>query len=112
MNWDINLFEDPSDVHYSEALVLPTVDIVHPARIHNFLCHSVYADSVRCSCLLVYLSWYKCHPKVTSIGKPVTIWYERLFEPFSVQLITCHSVSLNEKLDGETVLFVCPCINV
>ena len=117
VTWDTSLFGEPSDLHYSAALVTPTNDFIRPAKINYFLCHNVYIDSVIHSHLLVYLSWYKCHPKVNSIGNPVTVWYEDLFEPFGihsiipVQLISCRSVSLKQKLDGETVLFVCPCIN-
>ena len=41
-----------------------------------------------------------CHPKQTVFGKPVTVWYNNLFEPCGVhklvpvQLIKCRSVFL------------------
>ena len=117
VSWDTSLLGEPTDLHYSTALVTPTGDFIRPAKINHFLYHNVYIDGVVHSHLLVYLSWYKCHPKVNSIGNPVTVWYEDLFEPYGihsiipVQFISCRSVSLKQKLDGETVLFVCPCIN-
>ena len=52
VTWDTSLFGEPSDLHYSAALVMPTKDFIRPAKN---LCHSVYIDSVIHSHLLVYL---------------------------------------------------------
>ena len=64
VSWDASLLGEPTDLHYSTALVTPTGDFIRPAKINHFLYHNVYIDGVVHSHLLVYLSWYKCHPKL------------------------------------------------
>ena len=110
VTWNPDVFGEASDSHYSSAIITPgSCRPVRPARINQFLLNKVYVDNVH---LLVSLSWFKCHPKVTSVGKPVTVWYEDIFLPFGVhsiipvQFVFSRSVSLKQILDGETVLFM------
>ena len=91
---------------------------VHRAvRINYFCQHNVLLDGQNKTHLLVAVSWFKCHPKCHEFGKPLTVWYYDLFEAcgihsiIPVQFIHCRTISLIDKLDGESVLFVCPCID-
>lgn len=87
------------------------------ARI-EFICkHAITVNELSKTNTLVSLSWYKMHPKSEEYGKPTTIWYYDLFEAdniyslIPIQFIMSRCVSLVDKLDGESVLFVCPCID-
>lgn len=91
--------------------------VVRAARINYFCKHATVINGYHKSHLLVNLSWFKYHPKNVAFGKPVTVWYHDLFEPcgihsmIPIQFIKSRSVSLIDKLDGESVLFVTPLID-
>ena len=65
--------------------------------------------------LLVSVSWFIYHPKNGDFGKPTTVWYYDIFESsgiydlLPIQFIQGRSISLVDKLDGESVLFVLVC---
>ena len=67
--------------------------------------------------MLTNLSWFLYHPKKNVFGKPITVWYNNLFEPCGVhtivpvQLVKCRLVSVVDKLDHEDVFIVIPCID-
>ena len=63
--------------------------------------------------LVAYLSWYKEHPQKCAWGKPVTIYHHNLFQHrgfIPIQYITSRAISLVDELNGETVMFVVPCV--
>ena len=83
------------------------------ARINGFYKHTVLINGKAIAHLLVSLSWFKSHPQHLAFGKPVIIWYYDLFEYCGlvpVQLIVGRTVSLIDKHNSESVLFVVPCI--
>ena len=87
--------------------------ILRVARINQFYKHSVTINDEVKSHLLAYLSWYQEHPRSSSHDKPVTIWYQDLFQTNSiipVQLIDSRAVSLVDELSGDPVLYVMPCL--
>ena len=62
VTWDTKIFGEPSDSHYSAAIVTPgSCGPVRAARINHFLLNKVYVDNVLHSHLFVSLSWFKCH---------------------------------------------------
>ena len=110
--WDTQLFGACS----SEAETV--ADLVNRAvRINYFCKHRVTIEGQNKTHILVNLSWFLYHPRHTELGKPVTIWYDSLFEPcglhtiIPIQFIKCRSVSQVDKLSDESVLFVIPCID-
>ena len=86
------------------------------AQIDYFIKHTILIKETPVTHLLASPSWFKPHPKSSDFGKPLTVWYNDLFEPgglhsyLPVQFLTNRTVSLVDRLDGESVLFVCPCI--
>ena len=49
-----------------------------------------------------------------SLGKPLTVWCPHIFEPegiHSIQMFDSLVVSLQTKLEEETVLIVCPFVD-
>lgn len=64
----------------------------------------------------MYLSWYKFHHKMLSLGKPLTVWSPDIFEPegvhsiIPIQMLKSRVVSLQTKIEDETVLIVSPCV--
>lgn len=93
-------------------------EAVRPARINYFAEHSVCIDNTWVTHLLFSASWFKTHPKQQDYGKPISLWECDIFEIpgqysiLPVQAIKCRTVSLEDKLEsGETVLFICPCID-
>ena len=112
--WDPELLGPPtmpSEVR-NETLWLPE----RAARVNFMVQHSVIIG-VKCfTHLLLSLSWYKYHPKMSIFGKPVTLWNCDIFEPsglhsiIPIQFLQSRAVSVIEKVDSESVLFVCPCV--
>ncbi len=90
-------------------------NIMRAARINCFLQHNVTIEGSVVT-HLVSLSWYQSHPKLLSLGKPLTVWCHNLFEPSGkyslvpVQLVKHRTVSLVDAIDGENVLIVCACV--
>ena len=84
------------------------------ARVDYFCKHIVNIQGVSRTIVLVSLSWFKHHPKIAIFGKPITAWYNDLFEAdgihslIPIEFIVCRCVAL---LDGESVLYVSPCID-
>ena len=113
--WKSNLFGYPllSDTELEGTN--PT-ELLRAARINHFIYHSVSVRGSVSYYLSVSLSWYQCHPKLLSLGKPLTVWCHDLFEPGGVhsivpiELIKHRTVSLVDSVDGETVLIVNPCV--
>lgn len=81
-----------------------------------FLLHRPTIDKEDRTVLLISLSWFKFHHKMLSLGKPLTVWCPDIFEPegihsiIPVQMFDSRVVSLLTKIDDETVLIVCPCV--
>lgn len=88
------------------------------ARVDFFCKHVVLVSGQRYVNFLVCLSWYKVHSCSSQFGKPLSVFYDDLFEGDGIHsliplqyYIKCQSVSLLDKLNGETVRFFSPCIN-
>jgi hypothetical protein len=94
-------------------------EAVRPARINYFAEHSVHINNTWVTHLLFSASWFKTHPKQQQhYGKPISLWECDIFEIpgqyyiLPVQAIKCRVLSLEDKLEsGETILFICPCID-
>ena len=91
--------------------------VIRAARIDFFCKHVVFVDCHRHVNILVFLSWYKMHSYSSQFGKPLSVYYDDLFEADGIhsliplQYIKCQSVSILDKLNGESVRFVSPCID-
>lgn len=102
----------------SSSIVIAQLDSVNSAsgaaKINKFYKHSLNVGTEQKVHLLCSLSWFKPHAKCNSFGKPTTVWYYDLFDHCGivpVQFLVSRAVSLLDKLDGESVLFVCPCMD-
>lgn len=93
--------------------------VLRAARIEYFCKHNILLNGKNTTHYLVYLSWFKYHPKHSSFGKPVSVWFHDLFEfdgiysLIPIHFIKFRAASLIEKLDDqhESVLFVSPFID-
>lgn len=102
-NWDSSVFAGSSTA----------LSGLRAARIEKFYKHAVAINGEAKVHVLASLSWFKDHPQKFLLGKPVTVWYFDLFEFCGlapVQLLVSRAVSLVDKLNDETVLFVVPCL--
>ena len=92
-------------------------DINRPLRINYFAKHNIVINGHVFSHLLMSASWFKYHPKKDIYGKPVSVWECDIYETpacysiIPVQLIRYRTVTLIDKLDGASALFVCPCVD-
>ena len=106
-NWDNELFGNCSSDRTT----------ARAAQVNFFCKHVVTINGQNKTNVLVCLSWFKYHSQNTTFGKPLTVWYRDVFEIggvcslIPVQFIKCRTVALVDKLDGESVLFVCPCVD-
>ena len=118
---DTDLVPIRTELHHHNNIVMTYYDpascqqcaTLKAARINKFYKHSVSINNEVKDHIRVSLSWFQEHPQMYSCGKPVTIWYKDIFQTESlipVQLISSRAVSLVDKLNGELVLFVVPCI--
>ena len=111
--WDSNLF-GPSPMMSTTST---STTVCRAVRIHSFCKHVVTIDGETKTHLLVSLSWFRIHPKHGEFGKPTTVWYSDFFESFGiysiipVQLLQSRTVSIIDRLNEESVIFVCPCID-
>ena len=79
----------------------------------SFHKHSVNVRGESHIIILVALSWFKYHPKNSDFGKPINDLFENdgIHSLIPIDYIVCRCVALIDKLDGESVLFVSPCID-
>ena len=116
VNWDHTLFGQGSSTNGLESTMSPQV--ARPARINYFAKHVATINGQTHTYLLVSLSWFTLHPKSSDFGKPVMVCYYDVFEVggmhslVPIQFVKCRTVSLVDKLDGESVLFLSPCIGL
>lgn len=106
----------------SDILGCPSADfdelpseILRAARVNHFLLQTIYINDKAYTHLLVCLSWYRFHPKMYSLGKPLSVWHSN-FELFKsiipVQLVKHRTVSLSTEMDSTSVLLVSPCVQI
>ena len=113
--WSKKLFGQPA-ISIVEGFVALDDKVVRAARINYFLLHRPTIADKDHTVVLMSVSWYKFHHKMSSLGKPLTVWSSDIFEPedvhsiIPVQLFDCRVVSLLTKTSDETVLIVSPCI--
>ena len=81
--------------------------------MNSFLLHHISVDGTHLDHMLVSRSWFQFHPQMNYAGKPLSIWCHNLFEGGShiipIQFIKSRVVSVQSKINDETVLVVCPC---
>jgi len=97
--------------NYDPSAFQPTVS--RAARVNKFCEHTAHIKGEAKTHLVAYLSWYEEHPQKCACGKPVTIYYHNLFQHtgfIPIQYITSRAISLVDELNGETVMFVVPCV--
>ena len=78
------------------------------ARVDYFCKHIVNIQGVSRTIVLVSLSWFKHHPKIAIFGKPITVWYNDLFEADgihslikpSILFIIITMVKVNNTVNG------------
>ena len=104
--WKSDIFGYPStDLEDSELL--------RAARINYFLLNTSFINDDSYTLMFVCLSWYCCHPKMRSFGKPLSIWYHN-FELFNsiipIRFVQHRTISLSSYIDNRSVLVVCPCV--
>ena len=110
---DNDLFGPPLNLASTSA----TAVVSRAAKINFFRKHTIEMESETKTHLLVSLSWFKPYVRSTDQGKPITVWYHDVFElcgiysVILVQFLQSRCVSLIDNLGGESVLFVCPCID-
>ena len=113
VNWDTELFGLASNLTGSFTSTV----LSRAAQINYFCKHNIEFESKTKTHLLVSLSWFKPHTRNTDFGKPLGVWYHDLFElrgvhsVIPVQFLESRCVSLIDNLDGESVLFVCACMD-
>ena len=73
--------------------VAETEEVLRAARFNKILVHSnnMFKTHPLPMFLYISLSWYHFHPKLNSLGKPVTVWCGDLFEVGGI-----HSIILIE----------------
>ena len=110
-SWNVNWFGPCSNAVCSDNVV------TRAAKINYFCKHNVTINNVSKTHLLANMSWFLYHPKSTSLGKPIMVWHQELFETVGinsflpVQLIKCRCISLVDTIDNEEVFITVPCIN-
>ena len=113
--WRNDLFGHPLSSIVED--LVSTDQMVRPARINSFRLHRLQIHDENITFLLVTLSWFKFHPGMLRLGKPLTIWCSTVFEIdgiysiVPIQLIQSRTISLISDLNNEPVLIMCPCIN-
>ena len=106
--WRIDIFGCPS----GDIDELPP-EILRAARVNYFLLQTIFINNKAYTHLLVCLSWYRCHPKMNSLGKPLSVWHNslKLFNSIiPLKFVKHRTVSLSTKIDDICVLLVCPCV--
>ena len=106
--WRIDIFGCPS----GDIDELPP-EILRAARVNYFLLQTIFINNKAYTHLLVCLSWYRCHPKMNSLGKPLSVWHNilKLFNSIiPLKFVKYRTVSLSTKIDDMCVLLVCPCV--
>jgi hypothetical protein len=91
-------------------------EIIKLARINYFCKHSVIIHPNHQVMLLLNVCWLKEHPKSSTFGKPLSVWYTDLYESINyvfvpIQFVHSRSISLTAKLDSESVLYAVPVID-
>ena len=92
-------------------------EITRAARIDAILFHKVTINKATYPHLLVSLSWFKFHRAMFKLGKPLTVWCPDLFEDegihsiIPIQFVKNRTVSTISRIEDESVLTVCPCID-
>jgi hypothetical protein len=112
--WRNNLFGFPLSSIVED--LIPGNQLLRPARINSILLHRPLINGEPHTILLVHLSWYKFHPRMLKLGKPITVWCSTVCEIdgihsiVPIQVVHSRTVTLVTDLDGESVLIMCPCI--
>ena len=113
--WRNDLFGHPLSSIVEDSV--SSDEMVRPARINSFLLHRPTIQGEHHTFLSANLSWFKFHPGMLQLGKPLTVWCSSVYEISGIysivpiQLIESRTVSLIADLNDESVLIISPCIN-
>lgn len=105
--WKSDIFGYPSNLEESPS------ELLRAARVNNFLINRVYINGTAYVYLFVCLSWYRCHPKMLSLGKPLSVWHQNFdlcHNIVPVQFVKHRTISLSIEIDSQHVLLTCPCV--
>ena len=64
--------------------------------------------------LLVSLSWFKFHRLMFELGKPLTLWcpdLDGIHTTIPIKFVKNQAISVISRINDESVLTVCPCID-
>ena len=76
--WSKKLFGQPA-ISIVEGFVVMDDKIVRATLINHFLLHRPTIADEDHTVLLMSVSWYKFHHKMSSLGKPLTVWSPDIF---------------------------------
>ena len=114
-SWDKKFFGQLA-LSIVKGFVLTDNIVLRATQVNYFVLHRPTIDNEDHTGLLMCLSWYKFHHKMLSLGKPLTVWSLDIFEPegvhsiIPIQMFNSSVVSLQTKVEEETVLIVSPCV--
>ena len=117
IDWRTDIFGPPLISIVENYASYPASELLRPTLIEAILLHRPTINGKSCLFALVSVSWFKFHPKMFALGKPLTVWCGDVFEVGGVhsivpaQMIKCRTVTSNVKLQSETVLCMCPCVD-
>lgn len=105
--WKSNVFGYPSNLEESPS------ELLRAARINHFLTNTVYINGTVYVFMFVNLSWYRCHPKMLSLGKPLSIWchnFDLCHTIVPVKFVKHRAITLPIEIDSQCAIMCCPCI--
>ncbi len=76
-----------SDIFGSPVLSCPELreqtpqELLRATKINHFLLHTISVSGKPLTHLFASLSWNQSHPQLQSLGKPLTVWSNNLYEP-------------------------------
>ena len=112
-NWNSDLFEHILAAELEEPEQTSHSNLLKPARVNYFLLHDVVINDTPITHLFVSLSWYKCHSRGNSLGKPLSLWCGNSFELqcyAPVQFLKHRTVSHIIHETNAVLIIICPCV--
>lgn len=87
---------------------------LRPGVVDFFMKQNIKVNGQYVSCILASVHWFQAHPERHSLGAPVEVWCEDLFELegdasfIPIQRIYGKFIPAHDIVRGENVLVVCP----
>ena len=98
---------------FPRAHASPSVDSSRPARVNKFCKHVVSINGENKVHLLAFVPWFKRHPLSDTCGKPISLWYDDVYDYcgfIPVNMFCTRAITSLDKFNGESVLFVVSCV--